>query len=64
MCEANVYIDRNGQEKLFMEQANIIIFHEDGTVFIENIFGERKTIAARVKEMKLVEHKIILEESW
>ncbi|KXG74282.1 CooT family nickel-binding protein [Thermotalea metallivorans] len=64
MCEANVYIDRNGQEKLFMEQANIIIFHKDGTLFIENIFGERKTIAARVKEMKLVEHKIILEESW
>ena len=50
MCEANVYlIDREG-----------IIPGEEG-IFLENIFSQRKTIRAKIKEMELVNHKIILE---
>ena len=30
-------------------------------IFLENIFSQRKTIRAKIKEMELVNHKIILE---
>jgi len=62
MCESNVYIDRNGQEELLMESVDRIIPAEDGSIFLENIFGERKVIKARIREMELVHHRIILEE--
>jgi len=62
MCEANVYISENGSEKLLVERANIIIPKEDGSIYIEDIFGERKTIMAKIKKMELVDHKIVLQK--
>jgi predicted RNA-binding protein len=34
---------------------------EGGKIRMANIFGEQKVIAARLKSMSLVNHKIILE---
>lgn len=62
MCEANVYINRQGQEELFMEKVDRIIPGDDNNLFMENIFGERRVVQARIKEMQLVHHRIILEE--
>jgi predicted RNA-binding protein len=63
MCEANVYlIDKEGKERLLMESVDKILPGEEG-IFLENIFSERKTVRAKIKEMALVEHKILLEES-
>jgi predicted RNA-binding protein len=62
MCEANVYISRNGQEELLMEKVDRIIPGEDNTILMENIFGERRVVKARIREMELVHHRIILEE--
>ena len=62
VCEANVYIiDRQGKEKLLLESVDKLIPEEDGIV-LENIFSQRKTVKARIKEMALVEHRIVLEE--
>lgn len=62
MCEANVYlIDENGQEKLLLEAVDRIV-PEDDSLVMENIFGQRKIVKARIKEMQLVEHRIILEK--
>lgn len=62
MCEANVYmIDENGEEKLLLEAVDRIVPEEDSLV-MENIFGQRKTVKARIKEMQLVEHRIILQK--
>ncbi len=61
MCEANAYIVENGKEKLLMETVDKLV--PDGDVLmLENVFGERTFIKARIKELALVEHKIILEE--
>lgn len=60
MCEANVYIANSGKEELLMERVDRLI-PQGGEVFLENIFGQRKTIAARIKELHLVDHRIILE---
>lgn len=62
MCEANVYLsDESGKVDLFLESVDKIIPSE-GSIYLENIFGERKNIKARIKEMELVNHRIILEK--
>lgn len=61
MCEANAYLLKDGQEELLMESVDKVVFKEDG-VFLENIFGQQKTVKARIREMALVEHRIILEK--
>ena len=62
MCEANVYMIRNGQEELLMEKVDRLIPGDENNIFMENIFGERKVIQARIKELQLVHHRIILDE--
>ena len=60
MCEANVYlIDENGEEKLLLEAVDRIV-PEDDNLIMENIFGQRKTVKAKIKEMQLVEHRLVL----
>jgi predicted RNA-binding protein len=62
MCEANVYIYRDGHEELLMEKVDRIIPGQDDSIMMENIFGERRIVAARIREMELVHHRIVLEE--
>ncbi|MDP4181633.1 MAG: CooT family nickel-binding protein [Bacillota bacterium] len=63
MCEANVYLlDEEGNPKLFLESVDKII-PEGNELCLENIFSQRKYIRARIKEMALVEHRIVLEKS-
>ena len=59
MCEANVYIKRNGNETLVMEGV-FVVKPEKGKVLLENLFGEQKLIDARISQISLMEHKIIL----
>ena len=62
MCEANVYlVDREGNEKLLLESVDKLVPSKEG-IMLENIFSERKTVKAKIKEMALVEHRIVLEE--
>lgn len=62
MCEANVYINRGSGEELLMEKVDRIVPGEDQSIFMENIFGERKIVKARIREMELVHHRVILDE--
>ncbi len=62
MCEANVYVQQNGREELLLERVDKII-PKDREIYLENIFGQRKTIMARIKELHLVDHRIILERT-
>ena len=62
MCEANVYvIQKDGTEKLLMESVDKVTPTEEGFI-LENIYSQRREIRARLKEMALVEHRILLEE--
>ncbi len=61
MCESNVYIFKEGNEELVMEKVDRIVPGHDN-IFLENIFGERKVLRARIKEMELVHHRILLDE--
>jgi predicted RNA-binding protein len=61
MCEANAYLLKDGQEELLLESVDKVVPKEDG-IYLENIFGRQKTVKARIKEMALVDHRIILEK--
>jgi predicted RNA-binding protein len=61
MCEAAAYMIRDGKEELVLESVDLLE-PDNGNIRLVNIFGEQKILAARVKQLSLVNHKIILEE--
>jgi len=62
MCESNVYlISKSGEKKLLLESVDKIIPSDD-SIFLENIFYETMTVRAKIVEMALVDHKIVLQE--
>lgn len=62
MCEANAYLRRpEGDEELFLEMVDRVYPVEEG-LLLEDIFGRRKIVRARVVELALVDHRIILEK--
>ncbi len=60
MCEAKVYLERDGNKELIMEDVVSIAPVADGLDLID-IFGEKKPVAARIKQIKLLEHEVLLE---
>jgi len=61
MCEANAYLLRDGEEELIMKSVDILRPETNG-IYLQDIFGEQRTIKARIREMNLVDHRILLEE--
>ena len=61
MCEANAYLAKETGEELVLNDV-MILRPEDGQIYLKNIFGEQRWIKAKIKEMNLVEHRVILEE--
>ena len=61
MCEANAYIMKEGKEELVLEDIALLRPEEEG-LYLQNIFGEQKRVKARIKEMNLLDHRIILQE--
>ena len=61
MCEANAYLIKDGEEKLIMENVDILRPGSNG-IYLQDIFGGQRTIKASIKEMNLVDHRILLEE--
>ena len=62
MCEAAVYLLRDGQEELLLESVDQLETRE-GQIKMVSIFGEQKEVRAKIKRLSLVDHKIILESS-
>ena len=61
MCEANAYLVQNGEEQLIMESVDVVRPEDEG-IYLQDIFGGQRTVKARIKQMNLVDHKILLEE--
>ena len=61
MCESNAYlVNEDGAEELILENVDRVIPQSDGEIILEDIFGKQRTVKARIKELALVEHRIIL----
>lgn len=61
MCEANAYLRDGETEEMFMESVDIIEPYENGLKLID-IFGMQKFIQAKIKDMTLLNHRIVLEK--
>ncbi len=61
MCESNAYLVKEGKEELILEDL-MILRPEGDELYLQNIFGEQKKIKARLKELNLIDHRILLEE--
>ena len=59
MCEANVYMEKNGIEELVLESVDILEPQDNNTFRMVTIFGEQKIIQGRLKGMNLVDHRIV-----
>jgi predicted RNA-binding protein len=62
MCEADAYLIKDGIKKVIMESVEIMR-PEGEDIYLENLFGEKLEIKARIKEMNLVDHRILLVEN-
>ena len=61
MCEANVYVEKNGKEELLLE--SVYVIEPEGDMWrLENIFGEQKVVRADFKVLALSKEKIVLTE--
>jgi predicted RNA-binding protein len=63
MCEANAYIFRDDKEELILNSVDLVTPQDDGGFLLVDIFGTQKIIKGKLKQMNLVDHKIIFEES-
>lgn len=61
MCEANAYIHKDGKEELYLESVDIIR-PEQGKLYLRNLFGEQKMFEGEIREISLLNHKIVLEK--
>jgi len=60
MCEANAYIYKDGKEELYLE--NVDIMRPEGEkIYLRNLFGEQKVFEGEIREVSLLNHKIVLE---
>lgn len=62
MCEANAYIFRGDKEELILNSVGLVEPQEDGGFLLVDIFGSQRIIRGKLKQMNLVDHKIIFEE--
>lgn len=62
MCEANVYMDKNGIEELIMESVDIIEPQDDGSFRLVSIFGDQKILKGKLKGMTLVDHRVVFAQ--
>ncbi len=60
MCEASVFCVKDKKEELVL--ADVEVLRPEGEfIFLKNIFGEQKRVKGRIREMNLVEHRILLD---
>jgi predicted RNA-binding protein len=63
MCEASVYLLKDDKEELFLDSVDILEPQEGGKIYLRSLAGEQKILTARIKRIRLVEHKIVLEKT-
>jgi predicted RNA-binding protein len=63
MCEANAYMLQDDKENLILESVDLVTPRDDGGYLLVDIFGTQKIVQGRLKQMNLVDHRIIFEAS-
>ena len=63
MCESSAFIlGKNNQLEKIMVNV-VTVDPSDGKVYLTDLLGEQKIVDGFIKEIRLMDHKIILEEN-
>lgn len=62
MCESTAYLKTSEGEQKIMEYVVDVLPQKDGKIFLADLLGQEKVIDGVLKEIKLLDHKIIIEE--
>ncbi len=60
MCESNVYVNKNGEDELVMENVAAMIPTGDGGFTLKGLLGESQVIRGEIQEINLMAHRIVL----
>ena len=61
MCEAAVFLDKDGELEKVM--GDVVELRPEGDkLLLVDIFGEQRLVSARISEVELMDHRIILRE--
>ena len=61
MCEAAVFLDREGELEKVMDDV-VEVKPEDDKLLLVDVFGEQRLVSARISRVELMDHRIILRE--
>ncbi|NOX33466.1 MAG: CooT family nickel-binding protein [Deltaproteobacteria bacterium] len=61
MCESNVYLRKDNDEKLIMENVAAVTPVNADTFLLKGLLGESMEVKAIIEDINLIGHKIILK---
>ncbi|WP_041279400.1 CooT family nickel-binding protein [Desulfobacula toluolica] len=61
MCESNVYLKKDNNEELIMENVAAISPIGEDTFILKGLLGESMEVKAIIEDINLMGHKIILK---
>jgi len=62
MCESNAFFKKGGREELFLKDVTRVVPLPGGKLRLENLLGEERIIVAKILELDLMGHKLIVGE--
>ena len=62
MCESAAYVLKNNNIERVMENV-VSVDPYEGKVYLTDLLGDQKIIDGQIKEIRLMDHKIIIEGS-
>ncbi|KZL93345.1 CooT family nickel-binding protein [Clostridium magnum] len=63
MCESTAYLITEDGERKLMDYVVDVVPKENGKLSLTDILGEEQIIEGILKEIRLLEHKIIIEKT-
>ena len=60
MCEAHAFVLKNGNEEMILENVDLVNLEGDEVTLV-SIFGEQKTLKAKLRLYNNTERKIVFE---
>ena len=62
MYQSNAYLRSNRQEELIIEDVGLVK-SRDNKILVIGVYGAEKIVDAKIKEIDLLHHKVVLEKA-
>jgi predicted RNA-binding protein len=62
MCEAKVYVAKNGDEEQIMQDV-VLVQPEGETCLLVNLLGEQKLVPGRIERIDFLKHTVHLSQA-